>query len=107
MVTSNIEKFLHVLDLGGESVVRQAVEENLAVALLGDAVIQQDQNAAVGLAPNEPPETLLQRDGRTRNLVIVERISPRRPDALDAGVDHRIARYRERQFIYEDRKSVV
>jgi hypothetical protein len=34
---------------GGESVIRQAVEKHLAVPLLGDAVIQQHQHAAVRL----------------------------------------------------------
>src|ERR1039458_5961503 len=80
----------------------QAVEKNLAVTLLGNAVVEQDQNAAVGLAPYEPPETLLERDGRPWNLVIVKRISPRCPYALNARVDHRIARRRERQFIYDN-----
>src|ERR1035437_6288185 len=35
MVTSNIEKLLHIRQFGGESVIRQAVEKHLAVSLLG------------------------------------------------------------------------
>src|SRR5271157_6592019 len=89
MVTSNIEKLLHVFQAGGESVIRQAVEEHLPVALPGDTVVQQNQHAAVALGTDQPPETLLQGDGGLRNLVIVKGTSPRFLDALGAGVHHR------------------
>src|ERR1039457_3016955 len=85
MVTSNIEKLLHVFQFGREPVVRQAVEEHLAVPLLGDSVIQQHQYAAVRLAANQPSEPLFQRDGGLRNLIIVKWIPARLAYALDAG----------------------
>src|SRR6266481_5534911 len=100
MVTSNIEKLLHVFEAGGESVIRQAIEKHLPIALFGDAVIQQNQHAAVALAANQPSESLLQGDGSLRDLVVVKRISPRLADALDPRVHHRIVRHREGQLIY-------
>src|ERR1035437_2650128 len=102
MVTSNIEKLLHIRQFGGESVIRQAVEKYLAVSLLGDPVIQQDQHAAVALAANQPSKSLFQGDGRLRNLVVVKRIAPGFADIFDSGIHHRIVGHRKGQFIYDN-----
>src|ERR1035438_7547972 len=91
MVTSNIEKLLHIRQFGGESVIRQAVEKYLAVPLLGDPVIQQDQHSPVALAADQPSKSLFQSDGRLRNLVVVKRIAPGLANILDARVHHGIA----------------
>src|ERR1017187_7796363 len=102
MVTSNIEKHLHIRQFGGESVIRQAIEKHLAVSLLSDPVIQQDQHPAVALAANQPPESLFQGDGRLRDLVVVKRIPPGFADIFDACVHHRIVGHRKGQFIYDN-----
>src|SRR5438067_1195651 len=107
MVTSNIEKLLHVCQSGGKPVIRQAVEKHLTVALLRDPVIQKDQHAAIALAANQPAESLFQSDSRLRDLVIVERVPPRVANTLDARVDHRIVRHREWQFIYDNAAQLL
>src|SRR5215472_10248264 len=102
MVTSNIKKFLHVLDPRSEPVVRQAVKKNLPISLLSNPMVQQNQDAAIRPAADQPPETLFQRDGGLRDLIFIKRISPRFPDRLNAGVHDRISGNRERQFIYNN-----
>ena len=67
------KKLLYVVAFGGERVIRQAVEENLPVARLGDAIIQQRQHPAIGAAADQPAETLFQRDGRLRDLIARKR----------------------------------
>src|SRR5262249_43682251 len=97
--TSNIKKLLHVLEVGRETVVGQAVEEYLAVPLLRNSIVQQNEDAAVGPAADQPAEALLQCDGRLRDLVIVERIAARFLHVADARFDYGIAGGREREAI--------
>src|SRR5437667_10810310 len=94
--TSNIEKFLHVLDPGRETVIGQAVEEDLAVSLLRNSIVQQNQRAAVGAAADQASEALLERDGGMRSLVIVKRIAARLANDADAGIHPGVAGNAER-----------
>src|SRR6516162_8636007 len=107
MVTSNIKKLLHVLEPGGEPVVRQAVEEHLAVTLAGDAVVEQGQHAAVGLAANQAPEALLQGDRSLRNLIVVKGIPFRFANALNPRVGDRIVGYCEWQLVYDNAAQLL
>src|SRR5579863_982384 len=82
-----------------ESIIRQAVEENLAVTLLRNSIIQQDENAAVGAAANQPAKSLFQGERGLGDLVVVKRIPTRFTYVLDASLNHWVARNRERQLI--------
>src|SRR5258708_17140190 len=99
MVTSNIEKLLHVGQSGGKSVIRQAVEKNLAVTLLGDSVIQKHEHAAIRLAADQPAESLFQRNRSLRNLIVVKWIPSGVADAFDPRAHHRIVGNRKGQLI--------
>ena len=90
-----------------KAVVRQAVEEHLPVALLGNSIIQQNQHAAIGLAADQPPESLFQRQRRLGNLIIVKRIAALFSNALDPGFHHRVAGNRERQLVDDNAAQLV
>lgn len=53
-----IEELLHITALHSEAVVGEAVEEDLAVAGFGDAVVEEGEDAAVGFAADEAAEAL-------------------------------------------------
>src|SRR5260370_40711234 len=97
--TSNIEKLLHVANVGGEPVIGQAVKKHLAVTLLRDAIIQQDQDAAVRPAANQPAKPLFQSDSGLRDLIIVERVSTGFPNFAQPRIHHRGAGDGERRLI--------
>src|SRR5689334_20267083 len=107
MVTSNIEKFLHVFDSGCECVVWKTIEKHLPVPLLCNPVIQQDQNASIRTAADQPAKSLFQRDSRLRNLVIVEWIPSGSANGFDPGMDHGIVGNRERQLIYNNAAQLL
>src|ERR1700677_1904867 len=107
MLSSNLEKFLHGAQFSAEGIRRQAVEEYLAVPLLRNTIIQQDQDATIGLAADQPAEALLERERGLRDLVIVERIAAFFSDAFDAGFDHRIARDSEGELVDNDAAQLI
>src|SRR6202453_357338 len=91
MLSSNLEKFLHGAQFSAEGIRRQAVEEHLAVPLLRNTIIQQDEDATVGLAADQPAEALLEREGGLWDLIVVKRIAALFADALNARFYHRVA----------------
>src|ERR1700677_4452751 len=107
MLSSNLEKFLHGAQFSAEGIRRQAVEENLTVPLLRNTIIQQDQDAAIGLAADQAAEALLERERGLRNLVVVKRIAAFLPDAFDARFHHRIARNGERKLVDDDAAQLI
>ena len=58
-------------------VIRQGIEKDLTVTLFRNSIIQQREHAAIAGGSDQPPESLLQRDGRLRDLIVVERIAAR------------------------------
>src|SRR5262249_10180958 len=94
-----MEKHLDIFQPRGESVIGQAIEKDLAITLLGDAIIQQHQHAAVPFGPDQPSRSLLQRDTSVRDLVVVKRISSCLADGLDSRIHHGIIGHRERQLV--------
>src|SRR4029077_19811763 len=105
--TSNIEELLHVADVGCKSVVGQAVEKDLAITLLADAIIEEHQHSTVRPAADQPPKPLLQSDSGLRDLVIVKRIAAVFPNFAQARIHHRIAWNGERQLINDNAAQLI
>src|SRR5690606_34285821 len=93
-----LEEAGDVLDAPGGQHRRQALEELLPVALLRDALVEDDGDAHVRLAADEAADALAQRDDGERHEVVVERARI----ALADGVDDRVVRRRERQLVDDE-----
>src|SRR5579862_7243146 len=78
---------------------RQRLEKNSTILHSPDAVIENRQNSAIRLRPDQSPESLLQRQHRFRHLIFRKRIPPVLLQRLHARRHNRIARHRERQLI--------
>src|SRR6188768_786172 len=97
-IGSLLEETADVLDAPSGEHRRQALQELLPVALLRDALVEDDGDADVRLAADEATDTLAQRDDGERHEVAVEgaRI------ALADGVDDRIVGRRKRQLVDDE-----
>ena len=80
-------------------VLRQGLKKNSTILHSRDAVIEDRQNPAVGLRPDQPPEALLQRQNCFRHLIFRERIPSVFLQSAHARRHDRIAGHRERQLI--------
>src|SRR6185437_15906077 len=81
---------------------RQRVEKYFAVALCRDAAVEQDDDPAIGLAANQPAETLLEFDDRFGDGIFHERISAATGDRFEAGFGQRLIGYREGELDDDD-----
>jgi hypothetical protein len=93
-----LEEAGDVLDAPGGEHRRQALQELLPVALLGDALVEDDGDAHVRLAADEATHALAQRDDGERHEVVVEGARV----ALADGVDDRVVGRRERQLVDDE-----
>src|SRR5208283_2794184 len=107
METSNIEKLLHVFELKSKSVRRQAVEKDLAVALLNDSGVEQSQHAAVRPRPDQAAKPLLQRNRRLGNLIVVKGIASGLAHAANPRFHHGVVGYRKGQLIDDNAAQLV
>src|SRR5580704_3127716 len=57
-------------------ILRQRLQKNLTIRHARDAAIEQRQNPAIRLGPNQPPKPLLQSQDRLRHLKLRKRIPP-------------------------------
>src|SRR5260370_19610786 len=70
-----LKESFHLGEITGFAVVRKALEKDLAISFLGDAVIQQGKRAAILQRTDQASKALLQRDHGRRHLVIEESVS--------------------------------
>ena len=73
----------------------------------GVAHRQQRQHTAIALAADQASESLLQCDGRLRQLVIHEGITACGLQAFQARLQHRIIWRRKGQFVYDDQTQCL
>src|SRR3984957_12551440 len=78
---------------------RQRLEKNSTILHSPDAVIENRQNSAIRLRPDQSPEPLFQRQHRFRHLILGKRIPPVLLQRLHARRHNRIAWHRKRQLI--------
>src|SRR5262245_14549558 len=93
------EKSLYVLYLSRDARRRQTLQKLLSVTLGDDPRVENREHAAVGLAADQPSESLFQCDDRRRNRVAVKTVSAVIVDVALPRADHRVGRHGERQFI--------
>src|SRR5690606_4762397 len=83
MITQSQSRLLH------QRQPRQRGDEFAAVGLGHDAAVQHDDGAAIHLAANQSPETLLELEDRLGQGILDERLAAARFDALHARFDER------------------
>jgi hypothetical protein len=96
------EEGFDVGDGFGDAVGRKGLEEDLAVALAGDAWIEEDENAAVLERANEAAEALLESEDGFRDLVVEEGTTAGFFDSAHTGLDNGVGGNGERQAINDD-----
>src|SRR5215470_11278173 len=69
---------------------RQRSEEDAPVAFIGEPAVEHQHAAAVGAAPDQPAEPLLEFDDRLRQCALLERIAAARRDRFDARLFERL-----------------
>ena len=72
---------------GFDRTLRQRGQERLAVALCENAIVQDDDNARIGLGSNQAADALAEFEDRLGQGKIREGISAARLDALNARFD--------------------
>src|ERR1043165_4119307 len=87
---------------GGDSnnlhrALRQRVKKRLAILLGENAVVQHDDDAVVGLRPNQSAYALPEFQNRHGQRKLAEGIPAARLDRLDARLDEGMIRHGERQ----------
>ena len=96
------EEGFDVGDGFGDAVGREGLEEYLAVALGGDAWIEEDEDAAVLERADEAAEALLESEDRLGDLVVEEGTAAGFLDGAHAGLDDGVGGNGERQAIDDD-----
>src|SRR5215204_5250299 len=74
---------------------RKRFEEELSISLALHPAVEDDDDAAVVSAADQPAEPLLELDDRLRHRVIHEGISTGALDCLEPRFDHRLIRHGE------------
>ena len=73
----------------------------------GQARIAQHQHAVVGLAADQAPRALFERDHRLRQLFVENGIAAGAADRVEARLEHRIVRRGEGQFVDHDHRERI
>src|SRR6478752_3898385 len=100
--SSAIEEGFHVGDGCGHAIRRQTLQERLAVALLCNPRVEEDQDSAVFEGADQAAETLLQSQNGGRDLVVEEGVAAGFFDSLHASLDYGIIRDSEREAVDDD-----
>jgi hypothetical protein len=100
--SGSLKKFLDIRNCLRHAVGRQAGEEGLAVAFLGDSIVEQDQDAAIFERADEAAEALLQGQDGGGDLVVEEGLAAGFFNGLHAGGDYRVAGNGEGQAVDDD-----
>ncbi len=90
---------------GARAIARQAGQQGGAIVPPREPAVEDCDDPGVGAAADEPPEALLQRQRRARQLERVERIAALLADAVDARGRQRIVGHRERDAIDHDQRQ--
>src|SRR6266478_1089845 len=98
-LSTEAEKLLHLLDVGGSSVSWQAFYEHFSVLLLQNAVVQQHQQAAIMQRPDQASETLFQGNHSRGHLVLKKGIAAVGIDGLHSRRDYGVAGHGEWQAV--------
>ena len=96
------EECFDVCDGVGDAVGREGLEEDLAVALAGDAGVEEDEDAAVFKGADETAEALLEREDGFWDLVVEEGTAAGFLDGAHARLDDGVGGNGEGEAVDDD-----
>ena len=82
--------------------LRDGCQKLSTVALVYDAIVENQDCAAIGRGANQTPDALLELENRLRELVLQKRISTAGVDGFDSGFDHGVVGSGERELDDDD-----
>src|SRR5207253_5834300 len=89
------EELFYLCKVSGARIIRKTFEENPAVRLLQNAIVEQGQQAAVVERTNEASKPLLQSNDGSGHLILIEGVSALGINRVGARGDDGIARHGE------------
>jgi hypothetical protein len=95
------------LDFVGDSIRRQAFREHLAVSRVLNAWIKHRENSAICRRTYEPSKSLLERNGRFRQLIVEESATLASLDRFHASLKDWITWHREWQAVDDDATQLL
>ena len=101
------EELFDRAEVGSAFVVGKAIEEDAAVLFFQDAVVEQDEEAAVVEGANEASKALFEGDDGGGDLILEEGVAAFGVDGFDASGDDGIAGDGEGQTIDDDATELL
>ena len=102
-----VEKLFYHSHICRLLVIRQAVDEDASVLFFQDAVVEQDEKAAVVERADQASESLFQGDDSCGDLILKECVAAVGVDCFHASGDDRIAGNREGQAVDDDATQLL
>jgi len=96
------EELFDFADVGGAGVGGKALDEDLAVLLFENAIVEQNEEAAVIERADQASEALLEGDDGSGDRVIEEGVAAAFVDGAAAGLDDGVAGDGEGDFVDDD-----